>query len=174
MDVQQSYQQRGYHVFRNALPVESVDVLANLVHSHIRYQQEPLLRHDVTYAKHRYALSPFWAWARTRSGTPLIHNSLMDCHLPFKEAMRPVKTAVASLIASPAVANHLRQLDGAAHYTIHQTILFFIAQSTELHFDGWGFDTAPRGYAHTLWIPLQDMNTGRACRLLFLGSGGRS
>lgn len=147
MDVQQSYRQRGYHVFRNALPVESVNALANLVHSHIRYRQEPLLRHDGSFSTHRYA-----------QGTELIQNSLMDCHLPFTTAMQPVETALASLIASPAVASHLRQLDGAAHYTIHQTIFFFIAQATDLHFDGWGFDTSPRGHVHTLWIPLQDMS----------------
>jgi hypothetical protein len=146
MDVQESYQQRGYHVFRDALPVESVDALANLVHGHIRYQQEPLLRHDVSFSTHRFA-----------PGTALIENSLMDFHLPFQKSMQPVETVVASLIASPAMASCLRQLDGAAHYTIHQTIFFFIAQLTGLHFDGWGFDTAPRGYAHTLWIPLQDM-----------------
>src|SRR3954470_14927165 len=123
MDVQQSYHQRGYHVFRNALPVASVNALANLVHSHIRHQQEPLLRHDGSFSTHRYA-----------QGTALIQNSLMDCHLPFTNAMQPVETALASLIASPAVASHLRQLDGAAHYTIHQTIFFFIAQATDLHF----------------------------------------
>ena len=147
MDLSQSYRQRGYHVFRNALPVEAVDALANLVHSHIRHQQEPLLRHDGSFSAHTYV-----------DGTSLIRNSLMDSHLPFKDVMRPVETALASLITSPALAKHLRQLDGAAHYTIHQTIFFFIAQATDLHFDGWGFDTSIRGHAHTLWIPLQDMD----------------
>ncbi len=147
MGVHQLYQQRGYHVFRNVLPVDKVDALAHLVHSHIRYRQEPLLRHDMSFSAHKYA-----------RGTALIENSLMDCHLPFKETMQPVETALASLVASPAVASSLRQLDDAAHYTIHQTIFFFISQLTTLHFDGWGFDTAPRGHAHTLWIPLQDLD----------------
>jgi len=147
MDIQQSYQQRGYHVFRKALPVEAIDALAKLVHGHIQCRQEPLLRHDGSFSTHSYA-----------HGTALIQNSLMDCHLPFHSAMQPVETALASVIASPEMASCLRQLDSAAHYTIHQTIFFFIAQMTDLHFDGWGFDTSPRGHAHTLWIPLQDMD----------------
>lgn len=44
----------------------------------------------------------------------------------------------------PTHSVRLRQLDGAAHDIIHQAILFFIAQATDLHFDGWGFDTSPR------------------------------
>ena len=98
MDVQQSYQQRGYHVFRNALPAELVNALAGLVHSHIRHRQEPLLRHDGSFSTHQYARD-----------TELIQNSLMDCHLPVHDAMRPVETALASLIASPEAASRLRQ-----------------------------------------------------------------
>ena len=40
-------------------------------------------------------------------------------------------------------------------YTVHQTILFFMPPGTHLHLDGWGLDTEPRGFSHTLWIPLE-------------------
>jgi hypothetical protein len=49
-------------------------------------------------------------------------------------------------------------LDGSAHYIVHQSILFFAAQTTDLHLDSWSVDTAPRGRSHTVWIPLQNLD----------------
>jgi hypothetical protein len=51
----------------------------------------------------------------------------------------------------------LKRLDGANCYIIHQVLCFFAAQKTDVHIDAWSMDTAPRGFSHTLWIPLQDM-----------------
>ena len=71
--------------------------------------------------------------------------------------MEPLESALTAVVTSSQLAAALRKLDGADHYNIHQTLLFFAAQMTELHVDSWGLDTAPHGFAHTLWIPLQDM-----------------
>ena len=43
-----------------------------------------------------------------------------------------------------------KKLDGAEHYTIPQTLLFFAAQTTGLHLDSWALDTAPVISPHTL------------------------
>lgn len=71
--------------------------------------------------------------------------------------MEPLESALTAVVTSPQLVEALHKLDGAEHYNIHQTPLFFAAQTTELHLDSWGLDTAPHGFAHTLWIPLQDM-----------------
>jgi hypothetical protein len=52
----------------------------------------------------------------------------------------------------------LRLLDGVNHYIIHQALLFFAAQTTDLHLDSWSVDTTPRGHTHTVWVPLQDLD----------------
>ena len=144
----QQYRDRGYFVFRDALPVDQVDALANLAHSHVLPYQGPILRQNTKLEVHDFF-----------EGTTLIRNPVLNAHLPICEAMRPVEAALTALITSPAVSDRLRLLDGAEteHYNIHQTLLFYAAQTTDPHIDSWGLDTAPHGFAHTLWIPLQDM-----------------
>lgn len=143
------YEQQGYHVFRGALPKTAVETLAQVIRREVVPYQGPLLRQDGQIVPHDFF-----------PGTTLVRNSLANAHLPLNEAMRPLEAALAAVVASPAVATRLHELDDARHYNIHQVLLFFAAQSTELHIDSWGLDTAPRGFAHTLWIPLQDMAPG--------------
>jgi hypothetical protein len=144
----QQYRDRGYFVFRDALPVNQVDALANLAHHHVLPYQGPILRRNAKVEVHDFF-----------ERTTLISNAILNAHLPISEAMRPVEAALTALITSPAVSDRLQLLDGpeTEHYNIHQTLLFFAAQTTEPHIDSWGLDTAPRGFAHTVWIPLQDM-----------------
>jgi hypothetical protein len=91
-------------------------------------------------------------------GMQLIRNPPFNLHLPLSSELRPLSVALQELITSPALAGRLRELDGAEHYHINQTLLFFAAQTTGLHLDSWALDTVPQGGAHTLWIPLQDLD----------------
>jgi ectoine hydroxylase-related dioxygenase (phytanoyl-CoA dioxygenase family) len=61
-------------------------------------------------------------------------------------------------VCTDHVAALLRSIDGAASHTIHQTIIFFIPPATDMHIDGWGLDSQPFGYSHTLWIPLEQVH----------------
>jgi Phytanoyl-CoA dioxygenase (PhyH) len=140
------YKERGFYVFRKALPREEVQALADLAHDLVSYPGEILRQNG------ELAANDFFP------GTQLVRNPVLNAHLPISEAMKSVYSALRALITSPALAARLRELDGAEHYTIHQTLLFFAAQTTSLHLDSWALDTAPRGFAHTLWIPLQDMD----------------
>ena len=140
------YQKRGFYVFRKALPFGEVQTLADLARDLISYPDE-ILRQNGELAANEFF-----------PGTQIVRNPVLNAHLPISEVMRPIHAALGAIITSPALAARLRELDGAEHYTIHQTLLFFAAQTTSLHLDSWALDTAPRGFAHTLWIPLQDMN----------------
>jgi hypothetical protein len=140
------YEELGYKVCRGALPKDQVEALAGLVQRKVIPHQGPLLRQDGQIESHRYF-----------EGTSLILNPLLNAHLPLSEGMRDLESTLTKLITSPDLATRLRELDGATHYNIHQTLLFFAAQTTAIHLDSWTFDTSPHGFSHTLWIPLQDM-----------------
>jgi phytanoyl-CoA hydroxylase len=140
------YQDFGYKVLRGVLPRDKVDAIAGIVRDVVVPHRGPLLRNTGEIAPHDFF-----------DGTSLIRNPLANAHLPLSPAMEPLESALTAVVTSPQLAETLRKLDGADHYNIHQTLLFFAAQTTELHLDSWGLDTAPHGYAHTLWIPLQDM-----------------
>ena len=140
------YRRRGYQVFRGALPINLVDELARSVREQALPHKGPLLRQDGRITPHDFF-----------PGTSLVRNPLANAHLPLCKEMQALEAALTAVVTSPVLADRLRMLDGAEHYNIHQTLLFFAAQSTELHVDSWALDTAPHGYAHTVWVPLQDL-----------------
>jgi hypothetical protein len=140
------YRRRGYYVFRKVFPVEQIDALADTARNMMpAYQGEHLRQNGRAEANDFY------------SGTQLIRNPPFNLHLPLSSDLRPLSVALQALITAPALADRLRELDGAERYHINQTLLFFAAQTTGFHLDSWALDTVPHGGAHTLWIPLQDM-----------------
>ena len=141
------YRRRGYYVFRDVFPVEQIDALADTARNMMPDYQGEHLRQDG-----RPAVNDFYP------GTRLIRNPPFNLHLPLASDLRPLSVALQALITAPALADRLRELDGAEHYHINQTLLFFAAQTTEFHIDSWALDTVPHGGAHTLWIPLRDMD----------------
>ena len=144
----QQYQERGYHLFRAAFPRDQIDTIADLANRLIVPYRGEILRQEGG----KLAANEFFP------GTQIIRNSAFNPHLSLSEALEPLSAALRALITSPALADRLRKLDGAAHYTIQQTLLFFAAQSTGLHLDSWSLDTVPRGFSHTVWIPLQNLD----------------
>ena len=146
-ETQRQYRDRGYVLFRKLLPVDLVDTLAEVIRTQVVPYEGPLLRQDNTRQAHDFF-----------PGTSLVRNPLANAHLPIDAAMRPLETALGAVVTAPQLADRLRELDDAEHYNIHQTLVFFASQTTALHLDSWGLDTAPHGFAHTLWIPLQDMD----------------
>jgi hypothetical protein len=141
------YKECGYQHFRAALPVDKVSELADLAYRLITPYRGEILRQDGQYAFNEF--HPF---------SLLVKNSVSNAHLRLPADLLPVSDALRALITSSAISDRLRQLDGADHYTVHQSIIFLSAQSTLPHIDSWSMDTAPHGFAHTLWIPLEDMD----------------
>jgi Phytanoyl-CoA dioxygenase (PhyH) len=144
----EEYQQRGYHMFRAGFPSEQINDLANLIRRRIPTYPGLIRRNSG-----ELEVNEFWP------DTPFIRNAVLNLHLSLPKSLEPLCAAVRTLITSPALAERLTKLDGAEHYTIHQTILFISTPTTEIHIDSWSLDTVPHGFAHTVWIPLQDMGT---------------
>ena len=142
------YRKRGYHLFRAAFSRDQIDTIADLANRLIVPYRGEILRQEGG----KLAANEFFP------DTQIIRNSAFNPHLPLSEALEPLSAALRTLITSPALADRLRTLDGAAHYTIQQTLLFFAAQTTGLHLDSWSLDTVPPGFSHTVWIPLQNLD----------------
>lgn len=141
------YEQRGYQVFRAAFPSGEIAAIADLARTLVPPYGGEIRRQDGSFAVNEFF-----------SGTDVLKNSLLQAHLSLPPGLEPLSAKLRALVTSPALADRLQRLDGAAHYTVDQTILFFAAQTTEIHIDSWSVDTAPRGHLHTVWIPLQDLN----------------
>jgi ectoine hydroxylase-related dioxygenase (phytanoyl-CoA dioxygenase family) len=86
-------------------------------------------------------------------GTRIPNDGLLNPHAQPETGR--TAAAIETLLLTEAFADLLTTIDGAGNYTVRQTIIFFMPPGTHLHVDGWGFDTQPRGFAHTLWIPLE-------------------
>lgn len=140
------YRERGYHVFRGVFPGDEINAVAALARQ-LPVHAGKLHRQDGTFAANDFF-----------PGTKLIRNPPLNLHLALSDELRPLSEALQQLVTSPALARRLRDLDGASHYHINQTLLFFAAQTTGFHLDSWAIDTVPHGGAHTLWIPLQDLD----------------
>ena len=141
-----SYRDCGYQIFRGVLPAAEIDGIASAARGVSQFEG-PLRRQDGNFA-----VNDFFP------NTTLPRNPLLHPHLGLPDPLSPLSSALQSLVTSDALGDLLRGLDGERHYIVHQMILFFATQSTELHLDSWSLDTAPHGCSHTVWIPLHEMD----------------
>lgn len=142
-----AYRARGFAVLRDALSTKTIDEAAALARSVAMFEGEHLRQSG------RIEANDFFP------NTSLIRNPLFNVHLSLTPELRPLSSAIQTIITAPTLAERLDELDGGCdHYHINQTLLFFAAQTTDLHIDSWALDTVPHGGAHTLWIPLQDID----------------
>lgn len=137
------YQRYGYAIFRGAIDQGKIDALRTAAESEVIASDRAFLRHLSVKREPNVFVA----------GTRLPNDGLLNAHAQ-PETPRTA-AAIESLLLTETVADLLTSIDGANNYTVHQTILFFIPPGTHLHLDGWGFDTEPRGFFHTLWIPLE-------------------
>src|SRR5262245_19152991 len=143
----QQYRARGYHLFRRAFAADEIGAIADMIRRLVPLHTGELRRQDGAFAANQFF-----------PGTTLVSNNLLHPHLSLPGELAPLSAALRALITSSALGERLRSLDGERHYTIHQSLLFFAAQTTELHLDSWSVDTSPLGHSHTVWIPLQDLD----------------
>ena len=139
------YQEHGYAIFRGVLALDRIAALRSTVESEVIASDRAFLRHKST------AREPNRFIDGDRQRIPV--NALLDPHAQ-PETPRTA-AAIEELLLTDSLADLLTGIDGAGNYTVHQTILFFTPPGTGLHLDGWGFDTEPRGFGHTVWIPLE-------------------
>jgi Phytanoyl-CoA dioxygenase (PhyH) len=146
-DARREYRARGHHLFRRAFPADEIGAIADMIRRLVPSHSGELRRQDGSFAANRFF-----------PGTTLVANNLLHPHLSLPGDLAPLSAALRALLTSPALGERLRALDGVRHYIVHQSLLFFAAQTTELHLDSWSLDTAPLGHSHTVWIPLQDLD----------------
>jgi hypothetical protein len=158
--MKRQYDESGYCLFRGAMPADEISALHDTAHDLVTPYRGKILRQNGKLEFNQYLPEPAYQhWGTDHGGyTVLVANPLLNGHISLPEGLEPLSAALRALITSPALYDRLTELDGAEHYTIHQTILFVAAQTTAIHLDSWTLDTAPHGSAHTVWIPLQDMN----------------
>jgi hypothetical protein len=141
------YKKRGYQLFRSVLPAGDIAALSDLAYDSITSYPGEMRRQDGSVSVNCF-----------HHGSTLVKNSVLNAHFSLPEELTELRLALRKLITSSAIFDVLHALDGAEHYTVHQTIVFLAAQTTVPHLDSWTVDTAPHGFAHTLWIPLDDMD----------------
>lgn len=137
------YERYGYAIFRGVIDRSKIDALHAAVESEVIASDGAFLRHYSSKREPNVFVE----------GTRLPKDGLLNAHAQ-PETPRTA-AAIESLLLTDRMADLLTSIDGASSYTVHQTILFFIPPGTHLHLDGWSFDTEPRGYFHTVWIPLE-------------------
>jgi hypothetical protein len=158
--MKRQYDESGYCLFREGLPPDEIGALHDTAYDLVTPYRGKILRRNGKLEFNEFFPEPAFQHWGTDHGTytVLVANPLLNGHISLPEGLEPLSAAMRALITSPAVYERLTALDGAEHYTIHQTILFIAVQTTAIHLDSWTLDTAPHGFAHTLWIPLQDMD----------------
>jgi ectoine hydroxylase-related dioxygenase (phytanoyl-CoA dioxygenase family) len=137
------YQQQGYAIFRDSVDQRKINALEVALEKEVIASDAAFLRHKSVKREPNVFLP----------GTRIPNDGLLNPHAQPETGR--TAAAIESLLLTDAVADLLTSIDGAGNYTVHQTIVFFMPPGTHLHIDGWGFDTEPRGFAHTLWIPLK-------------------
>jgi hypothetical protein len=142
------YERQGYQIFSQALNADAVRNAIGAIKGEVFPHRGALLRHPTGRVEpHRFAGEP-------KHGH--IANQLLNPHRA-EDTLPLTSAALLDLICSPELRLCLNRLDGQDEYTVHQVILFFVGPAMDIHVDGWFFDTAPHGYAHTVWIPLEDL-----------------
>lgn len=148
----ETYRRNGFVIFRQVVPREIVEALAKSEAEAVRPYSGPLYRHDLRVATHEYyrsaALSEI---ERSRSG-------LLNAHLLKESPIQRFVDALVRLVTSRAVFDCLHRLDSEPHFTLHQTIFFFVSPLTVPHIDRMTLDTAPPGRSFTVWIPIDPID----------------
>jgi ectoine hydroxylase-related dioxygenase (phytanoyl-CoA dioxygenase family) len=147
--VSEFYRSYGYAIFRGVISLPKIDALRATIENEVIASAGSFLRYR-TLAREP---NRFIAGA---SGQRVVANALLNPHAQ-PETPRTA-AAIEDLLLSDTVADLLAGIDGADSHTVHQTILFFMPPGTDVHVDGWGFDTEPRGFAHTVWLPLEPVD----------------
>lgn len=140
------YRKNGYHIFRGVLSRLAIDELVRALESEVESATGQFLRHP----RNDYQINKY---VKDISGRQVVENSLSN---PHRQPETPlVAKAIRQLLCTESLADLLTSIDGAPSHTIHQTMLFFMSPGTDMHMDGWGLDSVPFGYSHTLWVPLE-------------------
>lgn len=144
MDIHHYFQENGYVVFRNLIPIYLIDQLLSLYRKEILPSRYPFFRQSTNQYEANH-LNEFG----------YVEQSFLDIHDYEKF---PEFSAIAKEIyCGDPIQNALRQITGSQSFNLMQTMLFDANTETQPHQDWWYLDTVPNGYLVAAWIALEDI-----------------
>lgn len=136
------FSERGYAVFRNALPIAKLAVFRAAYQAEVGGPNRPMPRLDGEFAP-----------LRALPDNVFITNAILNAHLASEPAA--FLSAMMDILIGPEVSRCLRAVDPATSFVLHQSVLFLVNPMTITHNDTFCTDTSPPGRALTLWVPLE-------------------
>ena len=145
MEPKSYYEENGYIVFRDLIPLELIDKLLDLYNQKIVSSAYPFFRQSTS----KYEVNQFNEFG-------YVKQSFLDIH---DYAKFPKFSNVAKEIyCSDQIQDALRQVTGANSFNLMQTMLFDANTETQPHQDWWYLDTVPNGHLIAAWIALEDID----------------
>jgi hypothetical protein len=146
------FETNGFAVFRGVIPREYADSLVEYINSEVRQYKGSLWRDCGRFENHSF------------EGTDqdvtqyYITNNLADAHLiTGTPELNEFRAAVRGIYLHPSISECLRILDGSPRHICLGGAFFFANPRSEVHTDGWSYNSFPFGLAKTVWIALEDL-----------------
>lgn len=160
MQPQSYYQENGYVVFRNLLPLELIDKLLNLYTKQIVPSTYPFFRQSTS----KYEVNQLNEFG-------YVKQSFLDIH-DYGKFPQFSETAK-EIYCSDQIVDALKQVTGSDSFNLMQTMLFDANTETQPHQDWWYLDTVPNGHLIAAWIALEDIDE-RAGRFYVLPKSNKN
>ncbi|MDZ8052988.1 MAG: phytanoyl-CoA dioxygenase family protein [Aulosira sp. ZfuVER01] len=142
---QSYYEENGYFICRNLIPLELIDNLLDLYAQQIVTSTHPFFRQNTG----KYEINHLNEFGYATQ-------SFLDIH-DYKKYPKFSDTAK-EIFCSEKIQDALREIAGYESFNLMQTMLFDANTETQPHQDWWYLDTVPNGYLIGVWIALEDIN----------------
>lgn len=145
MEPKEYYQQNGYIVFPNLIPVGLIDRLLDLYVEEIVPSRYPFFRQSTN----QYEVNRLNDFGH-------VEQSFLDIH--DYEKFSEFSNITKEIYCSDSIQDALRQITGSLSFNLMQTMLFDANTETQPHQDWWYLDTVPNGHLVGAWIALEDID----------------
>jgi phytanoyl-CoA hydroxylase len=139
------YQENGYAVFRNLIPVAAIDRLLSLYQQEIIPSKYPFFRQSTN----KYELNRLNEFGH-------VEQSFLDIH--DYQRYSEFSNLAKEIYCGDSIQAALAQITGSHKFNLMQTMLFDANTETQPHQDWWYLDTVPNGNLTAAWIALEDID----------------
>jgi phytanoyl-CoA hydroxylase len=144
-EIEQSYQENGYYIFRQLIPNELIDeLLADYQKSVLPSKKYFFRQSSNRWEKHKL----------TEHGYCV--QSLLDIH-NYQNSFPNFGEAAKKIFCLQAVRQALNQLTGSAEHSLMQSMFFDLNAATPAHQDWYYLDSMPSGNLAAGWFALEDI-----------------
>jgi phytanoyl-CoA hydroxylase len=145
MQPREYYQENGYVIFRNLIPIDLIDKLLYLYTKEIVPSRYPFFRQSTN----QYEVNHFNEFG-------YVEQSFLDIH--DYEKFPEFSNIAKEIYCGDSIQNSLRQITDSHSFNLMQTMLFDANTETRPHQDWWYLDTVPNGHLIAAWIALEDID----------------